>query len=277
MNNSLETTNFKKDKIARYKWICHDKPGTFQLINKSDLLIESKYQRDLNTSKVLEIASSWSWVACGTIIVAKRNEAYWAVDGQHRIAAALRRSDIQLLPCMIYSSEGVADEATSFLRVNTNRKPIDSFARHKARLAANDENALFVESAIKSCGLEVASNSKRPLTIHCIGWCSKRARENREVFSRVLSLVAEMAIDANSPKALPEKVLEGFWYIHHNCGTGLNDSKLVERAKTIGLERLLNAAIRAGQLYAAGGAKVWAAGMLEEINKGLRYKYTIGI
>lgn len=246
------------------------------MINKVDLKIDPQYQRELVPAKVRDITAQWSWIACGAIIVAERNGDFWAIDGQHRVAAALRRSDIQLLPCIVFQSQGVADEAESFLRVNTNRKPIDSIAKHRAKLAANDEDAAFIESTLKACGLKVASSSDQPLSVHCLGWCAKRVKDDRDAFASVLSLVAQMAIDTDYPKPLPSRVLDGLWHINTRCAAGLNDKRLVERIKSIGVDRLLHAANRAAQLYAAGGAKIWAQGMLEEINKGLRYKYTLG-
>lgn len=263
--------------INRYKWICHDRPGKFCEIDKSELLIEERYQRALNATKVLEIASAWSWVACGAILVAERDGFFWAVDGQHRVAAARRRSDILLLPCMVYQSEGLVDEAKGFLRANTNRKPIDAIARHRARLAAQDENAIFVQSTLERCGLSIGVNSDHPKSVRCVGWCSRRARENPRSFEKVLAIVAKLAFDADLQKPLPERVLDGLWHIDRHCGLGLNDRRLTERIELVGIERLNAAATRAAQLYVRGGAKVYAAGMLEEINKGLRNKYTLEI
>lgn len=246
------------------------------MIHKQLLHIENSYQRDLNLNKVREFAACWSWIGCAAIVVAKRDGQFWVVDGQHRVAGANRRSDIAELPCIVFQSKGVEHEASTFLQVNTNRKPIDSIARHRARLAAGDATSLLIESVIKGAGFSVAPNmcTSTKRTVRCVGWCYKQAADNPNAFRKVVHLAAEMAIAEDDSKPLSEKVLQGLSYLHRHCENGLDDPRLVSRIKAVGGIRLNLAAMRAAQLYAAGGAKVWATGMLSEINKGLRYKFT---
>lgn len=49
--------------------------------------------------------------------------------------------------------------------------------------------------------------------------------------------------------------------------------RLFDRLKAIGAPRLVEGANKASAFFVRGGAQVWARGMLEEINKGLRNRF----
>lgn len=61
--------------------------------------------------------------------------------------------------------------------------------------------------------------------------------------------------------------------MNSNIDGGLNDRRLSKRLMEIGAQRLLDGATRAAAFYARGGPKVFADGMLQEINKGLHGKF----
>jgi hypothetical protein len=89
----------KVDKVTRYGWLEADDLGDLCLLSKRDLNVDNRYQRERKHPKVLAIARGWSWPACGVLIVAVREDGrYWVVDGGHRWAAAMERSDITHLP-----------------------------------------------------------------------------------------------------------------------------------------------------------------------------------
>lgn len=259
------------DKVARYKWVCLDKPGSLLMIDKSALRIDDSYQRDLNSTKTLELCSQWSWIACGALIVAMRGNDFLVVDGQHRLAAALKRSDIKELPCIVFETTGAKEEAVGFLRSNTNRRPIGAIARHKAAIAAEDPIAQMVQREISAAGLEIAATANRAPQIKCITMCTNFARQNQAAFRDVLRACARLCVSAGIP--VHEKLLSGLWYMNSNIDGGLNDRRLSKRLMEIGAQRLLDGATRAAAFYARGGPKVFADGMLQEINKGLHGKF----
>jgi hypothetical protein len=261
------------DKVKRYGWTMKDKPGTLTMLHKDTLQVHPAYQRELVEQKVKQITAEWSWIACGALIVGKRGGEYWVIDGQHRAMGAKRRSDIEQLPCLVFETEGVKQEAQGFLDVNTGRKPITSTGRHKAMVAAGNDTASFIQAQIDALGLQVKGTSGRAGNLKCIGWCMKRASEDRERFTRVLTLVAEMA--NKDGIFVPERVLEGVWILDSKCGDGLADKRLVQRLKDKGAQALLDAAGRAAAFYNGGGGKIWAQGMLAELNKGLQRKFTL--
>lgn len=261
------------DKTARYGWVTKDEPGEQRMLHKDMLLIDRAYQRDLLPEKVKAITASFSWIAFGALTVAERGGQYWVIEGQHRAAAAKRRSDIAYLPCVVFKTEDIKQEAQAFIRANTERKPVKAIEKQKALVVAGDQIAGYVQSVLDQLGIEMAPNSRLPNTIKCVSWCIRRASEDKEAFRTVLSLGAELCAKDDMP--VMEKVVDGLWFINSKCEGGLADKRLVRRLQEKGGRVLLEAANRAGAYYAHGGGKIWAQGMLAEVNKGLQRKFTM--
>lgn len=262
------------DKTARYGWVFKDEPGQLRMLHKDVLQIHSDYQRDALQQKVKLITAEWSWVACGALVVGHRNGAYWVIDGQHRALAAKRRSDISELPCVVFETADVKAEARGFLDLNTGRKPVTAVAKQKAMVAAGDETASYVQQQCKELGLQIRPSTHGVGQLKCVGWCMRRAAEDREVFRMVLAMGAELSAQDQMPIA--ERVLEGLWILNAKCGDGLADKRLTKRLRDKGARVLLDAANRASAYYSTGGGKIWAQGMLAELNRGLQRKFTMG-
>lgn len=259
------------NKVARYGWRLKDSPGEIAWVDKTILKINEEYQRSAIKNKIADITAEWSWLACGALIVAKRDGSLWVVDGQHRLLAAMRRSDIRALPCVIFETETIKDEAIGFLSANTNRRPVTAIGKHKALVASGDEAASFVSRILEAKGLRVVRVAKMKGHIKCLAWCVKRAAVDSGRFVRIIDLASEMCFRDEMP--VHEKLLEGLWII--DCKIGLNDPRLKRRVLEVGTKRLVDAAARAAVFYGGGGGKAWAEGILGEINKGLKNKFTI--
>lgn len=268
-----ELTPLGLDKVQRYGWTMQDKQGEQCQINKNLLLVNDDYQRTASSSKILEIASEWSWIGCGVIIVAKRDGSYWVIDGQHRVLAAKRRSDIKEMPCIVFDVENICDEASGFLATNTNRKPVTSHGKHKALVVSGDEIAIFVEKTFNNLGVGIRPTAHRAGETKSIGWAMRRAADDKEKFIKVVSICFDICIRDNMP--IPERLLEGIWILNSKCGNGLNDKRLEDRIRGKGGRALLDAANKACAYYAAGGGAIWAKGILSELNKGLINKFTM--
>ena len=92
-----EKTAYGQDKVARYNLTVRNAPGEFLMIPKTELEVDSAYQRNkINQRRVDTLTRTWDWIACGCLVVALRDDNQWFVmDGQHRKLAADQRSDIQ--------------------------------------------------------------------------------------------------------------------------------------------------------------------------------------
>lgn len=261
------------DKTKRYGWVTKDEPGSLQMLHKDVLQVHPAYQRDVLPEKVKAITAEWSWLSLGALVVGERGGEYWVIDGQHRTLAAKRRSDITHLPCVVFKTADVKTEARGFLDLNTGRKPVTAVAKQKAMVAAGDEVAVFVQKTCDALSVTIRPTANKAGEIKCVAWCVRRSAENAEAFTQVLAFGAEISRADNMP--IPERVLEGIWILNAKCGEGLADKRLAKRLREKGARALLDAANRAAAYYASGGGKVWAQGMLAEINKGLQRKFTM--
>lgn len=262
-------TNFGQSKIERYNWTVQDAPGEQRLLHKDVLNIHPAYQRDLVESKVTEISAAWSWVALGALVVGERGGEFWVIDGQHRAAAAKRRLDITHLPCVVFQTSDVQQEARGFLTIQMNRKAVTAVAKQKAMVTAGDEVAVLVQKHLQALGLKIKQNATNAGEIKCVAWCHKRASDDVESFKKILGFGAELCV--KDDMAVSERVLEGLWVLNERCA-GFNSAKFVKRLRDIGGKGLLKAATQASAYYAMGGGKVWALGMLDVVNKGLQQK-----
>jgi len=255
------------DKIERYDWKLVDRPGELRWLNKHVLHIDDQYQRDANEAKIKALAREWSWLACGALLVAERDGVYFAFDGQHRWMAAMRRSDISDLPCVVFRTKGSKEEAEAFLRANKNRKPLTGLAKYRAALTAGHKAALLVERLITEAGRR-ASNDSSGGTVRALSLMMLHAEKQPLVLIRAWPIITEVCVG----HSLHERIIDGLLYIENNLpdGQSLADKEWKRRLMRVGYAGLLSAANRFAVAYSRGGAKVWALGMVEEMNKGCR-------
>lgn len=277
MQKSAKDTTSKvlngTSKIDAYKWVCVDKPGKFAMIPKGDILIDEDYQRDANGGKILSLARSWSWIACGAIIIGKRDGKFWAIDGQHRLLAAMKRDDIKEMPCIVFPTNSQREEAQGFLDGNGNRRPVGAVAKFHAMVVAGDETAIYVKGALDRYKINLQSNwSGMPGNMKCIAAALRMATVNRERFERVFSFMVKLC---QNSMFIHEKLLLALDHIDGHCGDGLSDKRLSARIIDAGPGRLIEGINRASAYFAKGGSKIWAQGVLDVINKGLSNRFEL--
>lgn len=263
-----EATPQGVNKVERYNWSLQDSPGELRSLHKSQIKFDESYQRIRNDAKIRSIARDWSWLALGVITIAERDGAYYAVDGMHRASAALLRSDVSHLPCIVFKSTGLKDEAEGFVRANTNRKAVSTADKHRAQVIAGDENAVFVQSLLDSSGLTVSTSGNYAGQVRCMGVLHRLAREKRDALIRAWPLVLEVC----EGHPLNERVLSALVYLADHGSHDINEKKWRERVVRLGFFGVKNAAESAAAYYSKGGAKVWADGVMQAINKGLHHK-----
>jgi hypothetical protein len=269
---SMELTPAGQDKIKRYGWIAKDTPGELAMIAKTDLHVDKTYQREAFKFKIMEIASAWSWIACGAIVVGKRNEQFWVIDGQHRVVASMRRSDITHLPCVVFDTEDVRQEARGFLAANTLRKPISAMQKRNALVAAGDDLAMFVDKTCAELGIKLTRHPKCGMETNSISALMSKASANRQSFADCLSICAELSADQDQP--IPAKLFLAISYINDRHEIKA-DKRLSYRIRAKGLRSLVDAAMRASAFFLSSNPKTWAKGIIDEINKGLHSRISI--
>lgn len=262
------------DKVTRYGWEMTNQPGELRYVNKNQLNVDHEYQREAkHKSKIMTIARNFNWISLAVLVVARReNGELWVVDGQHRLIAAKQRADIQLLPCAIHDVYDIQKEATAFLETNSGRKAIKASEKHKAALMCGDPVAEKVQELFDTGGKHIVTGNVAN-GIKCISSMNKLVSNNLEDLEAVWPLICELTKD----DYCGERLIEGLVYIEKRMpkGQSLSDKKWSERLLKIGHSELTRAASEGAAFFSKGGAKPWALGMVNRINKNLRYKLDI--
>jgi hypothetical protein len=264
-----------QSKIESYGWKLKDAPGEMISLPKSMLAVDDSYQRDVSNNRAIAIAKNWSWLACGVLVVARRSsdQTYYVVDGQHRLNAARKRSDIDRLPCIVFETDDACQEAGGFYDLNTGRRPPTTFEKWRAQLLRGDLDTVFADRLIRDAGRIPSSSTTGAGEVRCLSTMLRMVQSNRMALVQVWPIVIEVCRD----QTLHEILLQGLYWLETNLpeGQSLRDKRWRERVLQAGYDSLMEGARRAASFYARGGAKVFAKGMVEVLNKGRRIKLVL--
>lgn len=256
-----------KSKAERYKWLEPGQKGELRVIHKSLLSVDDSYQRSPRESKVHAILHGFSWPAFGALTVAQRpSGSLVIIDGQHRWMAAMKHSEIADVPVVIFKMSSASDEASEFINSNTLRKPVTALEKFKAQIESGDRVAIDVKALVEAHGRRVGVNSAS--TVGCIALMYRLMSGDRATLTRVWPLIVSVC----DGHVINERIVDALVYIEKNlpAGVSVTDRRWSERIKSIGYAELLRSAIAYAQVHAKGGAKAWARGIVERVNRGLQ-------
>jgi hypothetical protein len=123
-----------------------------QYIPVDQLKVDISYQRFLSESHIKKLISEFDPGLVGSLIVSKRQDGYYVIDGQHRLYA-LRKKNISSVDCNVYFDLTPMQEARLFVAFNNNRKRLTPSEIFIGRLEAGDPAAVEIKSIVESCGL----------------------------------------------------------------------------------------------------------------------------
>jgi hypothetical protein len=254
-----------KAKQDIYQWETADTPGTLMLIGKNKLHVDHSYQRDSNNARAVNLAKNWSWIACGVITVADRDGQYFVIDGQHRVMAAKKRTDIDILPCIVFETKSINEESNGFFNANTNRRMPAIVDKWRSKLLSRDPSFIYLDNLLLIAGRE-PSKSAGPSTVACLGTLVKLEARNHNVLETIWPVVFEICRGS----VLHEKILTGLFYIECNLpeGESITNKKYSNRLFQIAYDDLLASINKSTAYYSRGGEKVYAAGIIQAMNKG---------
>lgn len=92
-------------KRIQFNWADPDDRGEYMDIPKDHLEVDHTYQRDtVSIERINSIAREFRWSAFGVLLIIRGSDGtLWVYDGQHRLAAAKLRDDIDDLPCLVFA------------------------------------------------------------------------------------------------------------------------------------------------------------------------------
>lgn len=238
------------------------------------LQVDRSYQReDEYKQKVLRMASEWKWESCGAISVMQRQDgSFMIVDGQNRTLAAWKRPDIKELPCLVFESQGIEHEASSFIEINTNRKPVSAYAKFRAKLIAGNPAAIDINNILLENKLKLSQAGKHARSVSCIAACERVYTASPARFRTVIGFASALAEAEDA--GVCSILIGGLSYLDQRIPNGLADKKLNQRLFLVGATALVEHARKMSFRTGKGGEAVWAEGMLELINRRGRSKFS---
>lgn len=254
-------------------------PGVFMMIPVTDIKIDTEYQRPLTGARVDRIKDNWSWLACGVITVALRGQGsgqYYAIDGQHRVAAA-ERAGIAELPCLVFESVSHTDEAQGFLDVNTSRKAMSVLDRYRALLVVEDPVALKVRDLLTQANrlpINTSGAKDDGRGIKCLDYIMQAVTTDEEVLTKLWPLI----IDLCDGKLIVKRLVQGLFYTERFLtNTSLLERHWRRRLMQVGFDTIVKSIDETCSFEGRAGAAVCAAGILRALNRGLRNKLTLTV
>lgn len=258
-----------------YKWIKTDSIGSFMWIDKNDLLIDSRYQRPTDSARATIFSAKWSWIACGTLTIIRRDGRLFVVDGGHRLEGALKVTSIKELPCLVFDCENSEQkEAGAFLQLNSSRKSVDAITKYKAALFAGEPEPTAVHKMLMDYGLSVVSTASYPMQLGCIAAILIAIKQEGPSFLQDAFRVCAM-IGKTGP--IRTEIFRSLSYISKHLEGGITNQEFLSRMAGMSGAVLSASIHRASILAGAGKPSVWAQGVVDALNDGKRKKLKLSI
>jgi hypothetical protein len=203
----------------------------FRHIDKNKLRVPvEEYQRDEAHGLIAkEIAIHFNIVAFGALTVIERSNGagseYLVADGGTRLAGAMMREDIVMVPCMVYSGLTREEEADVFLAINQTRKRLGVEQLQHAQEFAGDELALRVAEIL-------ASLKVHRVDFNGLGALRRCVRGQPKATDTVIALLYKCAPDLH----VGVRVFKGLVYLEQAMntkrGSSLNERTRLTKLKT---------------------------------------------
>lgn len=249
------------DKLKRFPaWKpSKSKKPEFAWLNKKEIKVDGDYQRKTSNEKLIaRVRCEFDWIQFGCLCVAMRDGVWFCVDGAHRLAGVLSRSDIQEVPCLVFESESAQSEAEAFIGINESRKSVGAMDRFRASLVAGDKDCVELRDYLETQSVKVQSGR-----LESIGTTLQAWKKDKEQFKRICPLLYLI----HGSDKFDGELIRAIVHID-------NTQQLTDKIKTrlIDIGHIgLKTAIRQSILEAGNSCPaVWAGGILRLAKKRTR-------
>ena len=207
-----------------------------------------------------------------------RNGRNYVIDGGHRVLASRHRADIEKLPCLVFDTSDVVEEGARFFECeHPEAANVVRGQSSQAMEVVGDPTAVKIHELLVAEGYEAMSHSGLGSMgkVKCIKTLMDCYASNPEAFLSVWPLILEI-LKAN-------RSMRG-WLDLFLCGDGCVTSRHQLDPRRRGGQVDYSHGIAwnprgnqpgSGSYYARGGYKVWAKGLVDALNHGVRNRLEI--
>ena len=114
------------------------------------LTIDTSYQRKVDLERVRQIEDEFDPDLFGHLVVSKRNDNLYVVDGGHRFLAV--KDFLSEVPCCLWQGLTYEEECAKFRKLNCNRKSLNASVVFNALVCEGDKTALKVVKIMNDFG-----------------------------------------------------------------------------------------------------------------------------
>jgi hypothetical protein len=270
-NVATDSTVQGMAKELLYKWSKADQMGTMMMVNKHEISVDPRYQRDVNEAKRLKIASDFRWPGFGVLTCAlRKNGSLYVIDGQHRLAAAMNRTSVTEVPCIVFDVvDDVAFEAEMFILANKNRKPVTARETYRADLMRGDPVSLACEALVTSHNYTVTAPD-RHIPGNAVGryiTCIRALKTAMALHPDITKAMFPLLIDIAGGGHIAQRVFVGVIECERRIrihGHTLLDHR--DKLIAAGQDAIAAEIFRTAEFRRSSGPRVWSEGVLNVVN-----------
>lgn len=193
-----------------------DATYTYGKLNTSQLKVDRSYQRDINPTRVKQLADHFNPLKVNPAKVSHRNGAYYIFDGQHTTRVLVTRNGGKdlFIECKIYEGLSKQDEAELFARQNEGTRQVEKNSQMKALYTAGDIEIIELKNAVEEVGFIFDFQKGKSINrIVCCAQMLKIFRTARcEDFKKFLLTIKEAW--NGMPESLRKEIIGGTWILY---------------------------------------------------------------
>jgi hypothetical protein len=214
-----KTTQPRINREARLQWVPLDK-----------MKVNPLSQREQRQSRIDYLVAHLDLEQLGNPIVNKRDDAFWVIDGAHRIKA-LRQfgfSD-ETIQCWTYDGLTQEEEAEKFLQYN-DVLTVSAMDKFTKGVTAGREIESDINRVVLALGLRVGRDRSRPGAISAVGALRKvYGRSGPATLSRSLRIIR----DAYGDSGMDAPIIDGIGMLCHRYNGDLDDVVAIDKLSKI--------------------------------------------
>lgn len=244
------------------------------VIHKTQLRPHPEVQRIFSHAHANAILKKWEEASAGVLVVVLReNGEMFVIDGQHRLWAAMQRTDFHYFNCLVITGATNIEEAILWRRYNIERKNPGALDRFHNAVREGQPNAAKINKFIEKIGRIVPlSRNSDSKTVVCVSTIEKLMQSFPEETEKVFPLVGEVC----EGHVFDESIIKAFVYLETKLDNdSLMSPKWSSRIKNIGYVKIRKEITETVGLYKKNTNRLFAVALLNAINYGLRHKLIV--
>ena len=240
----------------------------YKELNTRDIRVDKDYQRNLDNTKVQKIVKNYDPRLVNPPKVSFRDGHYFVFDGQHTLAALIRRNKGRDLPvkCKVYYGLTKIDEMELFIRQNGESSPVSVAEKFRALYKGGDPEITNMVRACEYAGVVCDFTNSRARN-KCVCYRTMYKYYKLLGTSRFVTMMTVIRETWNGDgESFSNEIISGYGELFLLYSDMLDIKRLIKKLSGI----TCNEIIREGRIGLAPGGKKFARIILRQYNNGLK-------